>query len=91
MNKTELIKKVSLETGFSQADVRKVLDASIGTVVNALAGGDERVAIQDFGTFSVVTKPARRFHNVYSGETAVSDAHPAVKFQPSQVLKNAIK
>lgn len=90
MNKTELIKKVSLETGFSQADVRKVLDASIGTVVNALAG-DKRVAIQDFGTFSVVTKPARRFHNVYSGETAVSDAHPAVKFQPSQVLKNAIK
>ena len=91
MNTTDLIKKVAEETGISQADVKRVIDSSIGAVASVLAGGNEKVSITDFGTFSVVDKPARRFHNVYSGETAVSEPHSAIKFQPSMRLKNAVQ
>jgi DNA-binding protein HU-beta len=51
MNKAELIKAVSEESGHSQKEVSAVLDAFVDIVTNAVANGD-KVKVVDFGTFS---------------------------------------
>lgn len=92
MNKTELIKAIASKTGKSQGDVKMVIDSALNMVVSALTDSEDgRVSISDFGTLSVVNKPARRFHNIKTGTTDVSEAYSSVKFQPAQRLKDIIK
>lgn len=59
MNKSELIQRVSERTGMTQAQVRRCLDAVLGTVGDELNNGNE-VVLPDFGRFLCVRTPERR-------------------------------
>lgn len=51
MNKAELIKAISEESGLSQKDTALFLDSFVDVVTTAVAN-NEKVKIVDFGTFS---------------------------------------
>lgn len=89
MNKNELIKKVAADTGKTQSEVKEIVDSAFA-VISAKLGNGEKVSISDFGTFSVVEKAARNFHNPNSGKVEISEAHNVIKFQPAALLKNAV-
>ena len=50
MNKAELIKAISEDSGMAQKDVSKFLDSFVNVVTETVVGG-EKVKIVDFGTF----------------------------------------
>lgn len=50
MNKAELIEGIEKKTGHDKAIIESILDASVETIVNALAKS-EHVSIVNFGTF----------------------------------------
>lgn len=51
MNKAELIKAISDESGYSQKEVNAIVDSFVSVVTDAVANG-EKVKVVDFGTFS---------------------------------------
>lgn len=59
MNKTELIQRVAEKTAMTQGQVKKCLDAVLGTVGDELKKGNE-VVLPDFGKFLCVRTAARR-------------------------------
>ena len=58
MNKAELIANLASQSGVTQADAGRVLDAFITTVGDTLKAGDS-IALVGFGTFQVTKKAAR--------------------------------
>jgi nucleoid DNA-binding protein len=54
-SKPELVEAIASESGLSKADTERALDGFIGATTNALADGD-RVALPEFGMFSVVSR-----------------------------------
>jgi DNA-binding protein HU-beta len=89
MNKSELVEAVAKESGLSNADARRAVDAFIGTVEKALKKGDE-VAITGFGKFSVVKRGARTGRNPQTGEVVKIKASKAPKFTPGAGLKAVV-
>ena len=52
MTKIEIIKKISVETGFTNVEVELFLDSFINSVKSSLSKGD-RVDIRGFGSFLI--------------------------------------
>ena len=67
MEKTDLIKAVSQETGISDDETTKILDAFVNTIKEGLSRG-ERVTIAGFGTFTLAKRKARDFLNPKTGQ-----------------------
>jgi DNA-binding protein HU-beta len=90
MTKVELIRKLSEESGETQASAERFLDA-LGTVVTAaLVAGDE-VAIIGVGKLSTTVRAERKGRNPQTGESITIAAHKVAVFKPSSILKDAIK
>jgi DNA-binding protein HU-beta len=87
MNKTELVKAVAGETGLTQADAGKAIDAALDTIHKSLKS-DEQVAIAGFGTFVAKHRPARDGRNPRTGETVKIAARTSAAFKPATALKN---
>lgn len=62
MEKSELIKVVSQESGISEEEAIKILDCFVSTIKEGLSRG-EKVTISGFGTFSLAQRKAREFIN----------------------------
>ena len=93
MKKTELIKKVATETGYTQKDIGAVLDTVIGTIIDTVASGDE-VNISGFGKFMSVDVAERTGiiqMGDRKGETYVTPAHKAPKFKIAKAFKDAVR
>ena len=89
MNKTEMIKKVSVVSGYTQKDIAEVLDVVVATIIEAVAAGDE-VNIAGFGKFSVSARPEREGRNPQTGETIVIAASKNPKFKASKNFKDTV-
>ena len=83
MNKSELIKAAAAQSGMSQAEMGKALDAILGSMEAALLK-EESVVLIGFGSFSVKERPAREGVNPQSGQKIKIDAKKVVKFAPSK-------
>jgi len=62
MEQEELISEVAKESGTSEGETSKIIDAFIGTIKEGLTRG-EKVTIAGFGTFSLAKRKAREFLN----------------------------
>ncbi len=80
MNKSELVKKIAEESGLSQADSKKALEATLDSIKEALAANDS-VALIGFGSFSVTERPARQGKNPRTGEVIEIAAKKVAKFK----------
>jgi DNA-binding protein HU-beta len=89
MNKTELVKKIAEDLGFTQKDVRTVLDTYEETVMKTLADGDSvKTGIM---TFTVKDTKPRTARNLHTGETINVPAGKKVAIKVSKNLKECVK
>lgn len=89
MNKAQLIDAIADKAGFTKADAKKGLDATIGAVSEALKAGD-RVALVGFGSFSVTKRGARTGRNPQTGKVIKIAAKKVVKFKPGADLSAGV-
>ena len=89
MNKTEFVEAIAKESGLTNADARKAIEAVITTVEKTLKKGDE-IALTGFGKFSVVKRSARTGRNPQTGETVRIRASKAPKFTAGAGLKGVV-
>lgn len=90
MNKSELIEKISGESGLSKADAERALNATTESIKKALKKNDT-VQLIGFGSFSVVKRKARKGRNPQTGEEIKIKASKAPKFTPGKSFKDAIR
>ncbi|MEE1261704.1 HU family DNA-binding protein, partial [Ruminococcus sp.] len=58
MKKTDLIAAVAEQSGLSKKDAEKAINATIDTIINAVAEGD-KIQLTGFGTFEQRQRNAR--------------------------------
>ena len=90
MNKKEIIKQISIKTGYSQKDITEVIESLLYTITDELARGND-VSITGFGKFVVQERAARNGVNPKTGEKIQIAATKTPKFKASSTLKNAVK
>jgi DNA-binding protein HU-beta len=89
MNKAQIVARVARETGLTQADVLRVLDALLDTVVRALRKG-EPVKLVDFGTFLVTRRRSRPGHNPRTGQPMRIAGRRWPRFSAGKGLRQAV-
>ncbi len=89
MNKGDLIKAVSDQAGITKAQATDAVNAVLGSVTDALAGGD-KVTLIGFGTFSVNERAARMGRNPATGKTIKIAAKKQVKFKAGKDLDETV-
>ena len=89
MNKTDLIGQVVELSGLSKADAEKATEATFAAITSALKDSDD-VRLVGFGTFSVVSRPARAGRNPQTGKPIQIAASRQPKFAAGKTLKDII-
>lgn len=89
MTKTELIKKVSLKTGFTLKDAKKAVDALTEVVSESIAR-DEDVTVPGFVSFKVKKLPAKDGIVPGTDRTYHTDERKTVKVYASKNLKAVV-
>ena len=89
MDKKGLIECLAKQTGLTQRDARKFLDAYTDIVMNVVANSEE-VRIVGFGTFGLRFRSAREGRNPATNEKIMIPASSQAYFKPGQGFKNII-
>lgn len=90
MNKAELVKALSMESGLSKVDSEKALNSFICVVERTLSSGED-VTLAGFGTFQVKRSPEiRNGRNFKTGELMIIPSKNSVKFKVGKKLKDAV-
>ena len=89
MNKTELIAKVSEETGVSKKNTTDVINAVLSTVTDELSSGN-KVQLVGFGTFETTKRSARQGVNPKTGEKMQIAESTVPRFKAGKKLKDAV-
>ena len=90
MTKANLVENVAAKTGLKKKDAEAAVAAVLGSVKDALAGG-EKVVLIGFGTFSVKERAARTGRNPRTGAAIKIPASKNVGFTAGAALKDAVK
>lgn len=90
MNRSELVAAVAAESGLSQADVNRTVDALFSVVSGAVASGT-KVSIPGWIAFDRTHRSARQGRNPQTGETIQIAASYGVKVSAGSKLKAAAK
>ena len=85
MNKSDLINRVSLQTGVSQAETKKIVQEIFTSMGDALSRG-EKITLVGFGSFRLVERAARKGRHPQTGEVIFIKAKNIVKFRPGKNL-----
>jgi DNA-binding protein HU-beta len=86
----QIIKEIALQFDVSQKLAKEMVDSVIIGITNELINGDS-VRIHNFGTFSKVSKPARKGRNPKTGEIIDIAAKTVIKFNPAKALKTEVQ
>jgi DNA-binding protein HU-beta len=90
MNKQQLIEKVAQQSGASQLDTERSVNAILAEITSEVAGGGE-VVLAGFGKFTVAHRKARQGRNPATGESIQIAASKAPKFSALGAFKAAVK
>ncbi len=90
MNRSELVAAVAAESGLSQADVNRAVDALFSVVSGAVASGT-KVSIPGWISFEQTHRKAREGRNPQTGATIQIAASNGVKVSAGSKLKAAAK
>jgi len=90
MNRSELVAAVAAESGLSQADVNRAVDALFSVVSGAVASGT-KVSIPGWIAFERTHRSARQGRTPQTGETLQIAASYGVKVSAGSKLKAAAK
>jgi nucleoid DNA-binding protein len=89
MNKTQLLARVSAETGVSQVLANKVISATTEAIKKSLSDGDA-VRLVGFGTFKVSQRKARVGVNPQTGKKINIPSRKSVRFLSGKATKEAV-
>jgi DNA-binding protein HU-beta len=90
MNKADLVARIAEEAEITRHQAEKALNALMDGVQNALSNGDN-VTLVGFGTFSVMSRAARKGRNPQTGREIFIPASKAPKFRAGKGLRDAIR
>lgn len=90
MNKQMLVDSISERSGLSKKDSESVLNATIESIVSAVASND-KVQIIGFGSFEKHHRNARAGHNPKNGTPIQIEATDVPVFKAGTAFKNAVK
>jgi len=85
MNKADLVKSISEQTGLTKTKSIEVLDALTATISNSLSEG-EKVTLTGFGTFTTSNRTARKGRNPKTGESIDIPAKKVARFKAGTSL-----
>ncbi len=86
MKKRELISLVSKKTNISERQAKQVIEAFLSAIAESAKKGD-KVVIQGFGTFRVVTLSRKIARNPQTGERIEIPSYRTLRFKPCLSLK----
>ena len=89
MTKAQLVKSVSKNTGIDGKTVDYILDTTIGTIKDAVIGGDS-VSVRSFGTFSCQYRKAKIGRDIKNKCSVEIPAHYVPKFKPAKEFSDAV-
>ena len=89
MTKADMVTNITVQTGYYEKDVEKVITALLAVVGKALVD-EGRVQLPGLGTLMVRERPARVARNPRTGEKVDVAACRTVGFKPGKVLKGRI-
>lgn len=90
MTKRDLLVSISEKTGMTQAQVLRILQATLDHISNAVAKGTT-VELRNFGVFEVKVRKARVGRNPKRPDTPVPiPRRAAVKFKPGKEMREAV-
>lgn len=82
MTTTDLISKISEDTGLSQLDVNRVINSLHKHIMDDVKSGGT-IIFREFGTFTSKTYPARKFSSPRTGKLCDIPSRWKPKFKPS--------
>ena len=89
MKKTELIAAVAEQTGLSKKDAEKALNATIDTIIKAVAE-DDKVQLTGFGTFEQRQRNARTGVDPRTGNSIEIPASKVPAFKAGKAFKDVV-
>lgn len=89
MNKSELLESLAQQTGLNPNMLEVVINKAFKSMGAAFVRG-ERVAIPEFGVFTVKTRNARQGRNPRTGEPLQIPESRNVSFKAAKALKDAL-
>ena len=89
MTKEELVDKIAKEAIVTKVQANKAIAAFFNGVTTTLKKG-QKVSFVGFGTFSVVSRKARKGRNPQTGKEIKIKASKTVKFKPGKSLKKSV-
>ena len=89
MKKTELIAAVAEQSGLSKKDAEKALNATIDTIIKAVAAGDKN-QLTGFGTFEQRQRNARTGCDPRTGNTIEIPASKVPAFKAGKGFKDIV-
>ena len=90
MNKKELIEKIAVEQGVSQAKAEEVVTAVFSTIVDELKAG-ETVKIPGFGNFVVKERKQRTAVIPNSNKKVIVPSYKVAGFRPAKSFREQVK
>ena len=90
MKKTELIAAIAEQSGLTKKDAEKALNATIDTIIKAVAEGD-KIQLTGFGTFEQRQRNARTGVDPRTGNSIEIPASKVPAFKAGKALKDAVK
>lgn len=89
MTTAEIVKDIADSLGYTQENVKAVIEDFVGLVTDELVAGRD-VVWPKLGKFSTATRSAREARNPHSGETVQVPAKNVAKFKPAAVLSRKV-
>jgi Bacterial nucleoid DNA-binding protein len=89
MNKKQLVKKLSMQTGLTLAESNEYLNVVLGTITNSLRNNED-VFLRGFGSFMIKDRKERRTMSLNTRQMITIPSKKVVKFR-TQILDNSDK
>ena len=89
MTKKEIVRFISDNLNLSQQDVKKVVQKTFDSVIDALAK-EGRIELRNFGVFEVKQRKARKARNPRTGEEVFVPSKRVVTFKPGKEMEELV-
>jgi DNA-binding protein HU-beta len=90
MNRADLVTRISKDAEITKRQAEKALNALVDSVQEALSKGDS-VTLVGFGTFSVMSRAARKGRNPQTGREIFIPSSKTPKFKAGKSLRESIR
>lgn len=84
---TELSKRISLKTKYSEKEMMTIINIVKREMINAIQNNKESISLLHLGTLKVRQRKATRRYDVHKGHIVPVDAKIGVTFKMSENLK----